>query len=499
MTRTKITPNPPPSSRNPPSQAHDPPQTRGASSSQAERPASSRPTQAQAAPPVTRGTTVPPPNFKTLYPWANSTLLRETSSVNTAGAVLRLTKGDEPNQTFHKEHDEKMIVLPCPPDLPVCADDKANNMLGKGMLAELKALARNHGLATGSQTVPNSVVEKAIVHGRSPAKEPAAQRKKLVLKRPKRKAPQVIHEEEEEDDEATEDGLVTKRKRVAPSSPPAPPPLPTSTPPSTPAPPPSSPPTQAPASPVQAIPLATAPPAVEAQEPNFMEDPPSASTPYVSAGGGPPSNASAAEAEPIGDEVAHTSPILITESPIPSPRQQAPTEEPAKEGGDENQQQAPTAPLVPLQAANLPLEVTRMSADREKLLGQVEKARDDAMAELTKINKEKGELAAELGQAQANSKKVAEDLLQAQETKEQLKKQTEELEQQNKGLKEQTEKQIEELQKQIEDLKLNSAQILAAGFEAAREQFACLFPDLDLSLVSLDNEVVDGKVVPAED
>ena len=81
---------------------------------------------------------------------------------------------------------------------------------------------------------------------------------------------------------------------------------------------------------------ATAPPAVEAQEPNFMEDPPSASTPYVSAGGGPPSNASAAEVEPIGDEVAHTSPILITESPIPSPRQQAPTEEPAKEGGDEN-------------------------------------------------------------------------------------------------------------------------------------------------------------------
>ena len=131
----------------------------------------------------------------------------------------------------------------------------ADNMLGKGMLAELKALARNHGLATGSQIVPNSVVEKAIVHRRSPPKEPAAQRKKLVLKRPKRKAPQVIHEEEEEDDEVTEDGLVTKRKRVAPSSPPAPPPLPTSTPPSTPAPPPSSPPPQAPASPVQALPL----------------------------------------------------------------------------------------------------------------------------------------------------------------------------------------------------------------------------------------------------
>ena len=200
-------------------------------------------------------------------------------------------------------------------------------MLGRGMLAELKALARTHGLAAGSQTVPNSVVETAIVHERSPPKEPA-QPKKLVLKRPKRKAPQVVQEDEEEDDEVTEDGLVTKRKRVAPSSPPAPPPLPSSTPPSTPAPPP----------PVQAIPLATALPVVEAQEPNFMEDPPSASTPHISAGGGPPSNASAAEVAPIGDEVAHTSPILITESPIPSPCQQAPTEEPAKEGGDENPQ-----------------------------------------------------------------------------------------------------------------------------------------------------------------
>ena len=98
----------------------------------------------------------------------------------------------------------------------------ADNMLPRNMLAELKSLTRNHGLATGSQTVPNSAVEKAIVHGRSPPKEPT-QRKKLVLKRPKRKAPQVGHEEEEEDDEVTEDGLVTKRKRVTRSSPPAPP------------------------------------------------------------------------------------------------------------------------------------------------------------------------------------------------------------------------------------------------------------------------------------
>ena len=126
MTRTKITPNPPPSARNLPSQAHDSTQVRGASSSQAERPASSQSALAQATPSNAGGAPVPLPDFKTLYPWANLTLLKETSSVNTAGAVLRLTKGDEAYQSFHKEHDEKMMVLPCPAALPVCADDKVS-------------------------------------------------------------------------------------------------------------------------------------------------------------------------------------------------------------------------------------------------------------------------------------------------------------------------------------------------------------------------------------
>jgi len=38
-----------------------------------------------------------------------------------------LKKGDEPNLSFHKEHDDKLMVLSCPPDVPVCADDKGNN------------------------------------------------------------------------------------------------------------------------------------------------------------------------------------------------------------------------------------------------------------------------------------------------------------------------------------------------------------------------------------
>ena len=69
-----------------------------------------------------------------------------------------------------------------------------------------------------------------------------------------------------------------------------------------------------------------------------------------------------------------------------------------------------------------------------------------------------------------------------------LKKRADELAQQTEGLK-----------KQTEELELSSAQILAAGFDAAFEQFACQYPDLDLSMVSLNNEVVDGKIVPFED
>ncbi|KAL9276988.1 hypothetical protein ACSQ67_025461 [Phaseolus vulgaris] len=110
----------------PPSQAHDSTQVRGAPSSQAVRPASSQTTPAWATPPNAGGAPTPLPDFKTLYSWANSTLLKETSSVNTAGAVLRLTNGDEAHQSFHKEHDERIMVPPCPATLPVCVDDKVS-------------------------------------------------------------------------------------------------------------------------------------------------------------------------------------------------------------------------------------------------------------------------------------------------------------------------------------------------------------------------------------
>ncbi|XP_068461707.1 MICOS complex subunit MIC60-like [Phaseolus vulgaris] len=201
MARTKITPNPPSSSQNPPSKtrkvipssSRNPPRDPSIPSSQAERPASSRPNQPQPTPPQTSVAVRPPPDYKQLYPWATSALLGETSSINIDIDVLRLKK---------------------------------DTMLGKERMARLRSIAKLHNLATGSQTIPNSAAEVAAAQGRSPqvgpsppTALPASKRKKLPLKRAKRKTPRVVSDEEE--DESTEDGLICKRKRVTVAESPA--------------------------------------------------------------------------------------------------------------------------------------------------------------------------------------------------------------------------------------------------------------------------------------
>jgi len=61
-------------------------------------------------------------------------------------------------------------------------------MLGKGKLAELRAIVRPHKLAAGSQTVPNSVVQITAAQGKTPPRgptssgvQPAPERKKTNL------------------------------------------------------------------------------------------------------------------------------------------------------------------------------------------------------------------------------------------------------------------------------------------------------------------------------
>ncbi|XP_068474821.1 uncharacterized protein [Phaseolus vulgaris] len=124
--------------------------------------------------------------------------------------------------------------------------------------------------------------------------------------------------------------------------------------------------------------------------------------------------------------------------------------------------------------ASMVEKLEKRSADREILLGKVEKERDKALAELTEAREETKKIAAELAQTRDEGKKAAEELARSHEEKEDLKRQTHELEQ-------------------------SAAQVLSAGFDAALEQVACQYPKLDLSMVSICNEVVDGKIVPSED
>jgi len=59
-------------------------------------------------------------------------------------------------------------------------------------------------------------------------------------------------------------------------------------------------------------------------------------------------------------------------------------------------------------------------------------------------------------------------------------------------------KENEKIKTQIEELDLSAANVLTSGFGAALEQFACAYPDLDLSQLSVCHEVVDGKIVPSD-
>ncbi|XP_068498201.1 filament-like plant protein 1 [Phaseolus vulgaris] len=119
-------------------------------------------------------------------------------------------------------------------------------------------------------------------------------------------------------------------------------------------------------------------------------------------------------------------------------------------------------------------KIEKRSADREILLGKVEADRDNALAELSQAREEATKVAAELAQARGESKKATEELARAHEEK-------------------------EELKNQIHELDQSVAQILTSGFEAALEQMSCQYPELDLSMLSICNEVVDGKIVPSED
>ena len=105
------------------------------------------------------------------------------------------------------------------------------------------------------------------------------------------------------------------------------------------------------------------------------------------------------------------------------------------------------------------IKLEARSIEREDLLGKVEADRDQKAKELGEKDKELSESAAKLAQALEENEK---------------------------------------LKKKIEELDLSAANVLTSGFGAALEQFACAYPDLDLSQFSIFHEVVDGKIVPSD-
>jgi len=178
-------------------------------------------------------------------------------------------------------------------------------------MARLRSIVKRHKLATGSQTVPNSIAEAVVARGELPpvgppslVTLPAPERKKLPPKRAKRKIPTVVSDEEE--DESTEDGLVCKRNRVT----------------------------------------TTEPPAVEVMGPNYVDNPPSASTPFESAGDALPSNNSAAGGAQEQVVGAQLSPQPAVESTVPPPCPDASLAVQSHEGGGENQPSTP--PPIPV-------------------------------------------------------------------------------------------------------------------------------------------------------
>ena len=68
------------------------------------------------------------PNYKTLYPWASSDLLGETSEFTTFVSIMTYRKSEHPkkNCLFGKEHDKFVKVVPCRVGEPVCCDKSSD-------------------------------------------------------------------------------------------------------------------------------------------------------------------------------------------------------------------------------------------------------------------------------------------------------------------------------------------------------------------------------------
>jgi len=130
-------------------------------------------------------------------------------------------------------------------------------------------------------------------------------------------------------------------------------------------------------------------------------------------------------------------------------------------------------------------KLEKRSTERETLLGKVEQDRDKANKELSETTTELARVREESNGFKQKVDKLELEITRVRRENNELQLEISQVREENNGFK-----------AKIDELQLEAAQVLTSGFGAALEQFACKFPDLDLSEFSVYNEVVDGKIMP---
>ena len=71
----------------------------------------------------------PSPDYKSLYPWAPTNLLEETSKFTTHESIVLYRKSESCHKSriFEREHDKFVRVVPCKADEPVCCDESSDS------------------------------------------------------------------------------------------------------------------------------------------------------------------------------------------------------------------------------------------------------------------------------------------------------------------------------------------------------------------------------------
>jgi len=412
-------------------------------------------------------------------------------------------------------------------------------MLGKEQMTRHRSIAKLHNLAAGSQTVPNSVAETAAARGKSPTVCPAPptlEQRQPPLKKTKRKAARVVSDEEE--DESPQEGSTFKRKRataVESSANEGVTPDYAENPPSA-----STPfesaddalPSNASAAGNSQEQLADnqTSPQPAAEQPSSPPHPEAALTIQPDEGGGgenqpttplPAPTLPAPLQEALKSFTAHFSAIAVEnlEKCLPQIVGEALKDSLNKFEIDNrlHQEEANTARA---QADKLRCDITMQGLEfsrvetlnaelrslhednadlRQRLDAKLQEAVElenrivSLKVKTSELEKTHETDKAEMATLKERSAK-REDLLGQVKTEQDKK--SEELSKTTMELA-QVHEENSELKKKIDELDLDAAHVLTSSFGAALEQFACEFPDLDLSKFSVYNEVVDGKIAPS--